>query len=305
MTPDNNRPLFSVFIPTWNNLPFLKLCIESIEKNSAFSHEILIHVNDGSDGTLEWVRSRGYKYTHSEENIGVCWAMNGLRPLMTTDYVMYINDDMYMCPDWDRVLYDEICRQSDKRWYLASTMIQPKAHPRRPNSVAVGEFGRTVEEFDEAGLLAAYKSLAPADWRGAVLPPTVVHRDMWDLVGGYSIEYSPGMASDPDFNAKLWLAGVRTFKGLGKSLCYHFMSVSVNRIVKNDGPIQFLRKYGITIRAFQEQILHVDELWDDQQPDNPSAIRQELARSSAKKMLTVFKDMKSPRLWDHIRKEKK
>lgn len=298
----NDKPVFSIFIPTWNNLPFLQLCLRSIEQNSAMPHEILIHVNDGSDGTLDWVRSKGYKHTHSTENIGVCWAMNGLRPLMSTDYVMYINDDMYMLPGWDKVLYDEICRMPDKMWYLASTMIQPKAHPRRPNSVVQSDFGRTPADFDEKGLLEAYRSLAPADWRGAVLPPTVVHRDIWDLVGGYSIEYFPGMASDPDFNAKLWLAGVRTFKGLGQSLCYHFMSVSVNRIVKNDGPIQFLRKYGMTIRAFQEQILHVDELWDQQQPDNPSAIRQELARSSAKKLLTVFKDMKSPTLWDHIRK---
>ncbi|MDE5805711.1 MAG: glycosyltransferase [Paramuribaculum sp.] len=302
--PTSEAPLFSIFIPTWNNLPFLKLCVESIEKNSTFSHEILIHVNDGSDGTLEWVRSRGYKHTHSTDNIGVCWAMNGLRGLMTTDYVMYINDDMYMLPDWDRVLYDEVLRMPDNLWYLASTMIQPKAHPRRPHSVAVGQFGTSPDNFDEAGLLANYKQLAPADWRGAVLPPTLVHRSMWDLVGGYSVEFSPGMGSDPDFNAKLWLAGVRTFKGLGRSLCYHFMSVSVNRIVKNDGPIQFLRKYGMTIRAFQEQILHVDEWWDDQQPDSPATIRQELARSSAKKLLTVFKDMKTPTLWDHIKPKK-
>ena len=31
---------------------------------------------------------------------------------------------------------------------------------------------------------------------GATIPPNIVHRDIWDLVGGYSIEYSPGMYSD-------------------------------------------------------------------------------------------------------------
>ena len=82
---ETDKPLFSIFIPSWNNLQFLKLCVESIEKNSTYPHEILIHVNDGSDGTLEWVKSRGYKYTHSDKNVGVCWAMNGLRPLMTTE----------------------------------------------------------------------------------------------------------------------------------------------------------------------------------------------------------------------------
>ena len=50
------KPLFSILIPTWNNLAFLKLCLKSIAKNSTFNHQILIHVNDGSDGTLEWVK---------------------------------------------------------------------------------------------------------------------------------------------------------------------------------------------------------------------------------------------------------
>lgn len=45
------------------------------------------------------------------------------------------------------------------------------------------------------------------DWMGATIPPNIVHRDIWDLVGGYSIEYSPGMYSDPDFTAKLYMCG--------------------------------------------------------------------------------------------------
>lgn len=296
----SGAPLFSIFIPTWNNLPFLKLCVESILKNSTYRHEILIHVNDGSDGTLEWVRETGLKHTHSPENIGVCRAMNRLRTLMSTDYVMYVNDDMYLCPGWDKALYDEIRSMGHKLWYLGSTMIQPRPHFRYSRSIQVADFGRTPDEFDEKGLLAAYKGLAPGDWRGAVLPPTVVHRDMWDLVGGYSIEYTPGMASDPDFNAKLWMEGVRVFKGLGHSLCYHFMSVSVNRIVKNNGPIQFLRKWGITVRAFQNEILLTDQPWTDTPHYDKSSLRRELMRSSVKSLYTALDGTHTAKLWDPI-----
>ena len=104
----SQQNLFSILIPTWNNLAFLKLCVASINKNSTYHHEILIHINDGSDGTLEWVQENGYKYTHSSENIGVCYALNGLRPLVTTDYVLFMNDDMYVCPEWDKALWNEI-----------------------------------------------------------------------------------------------------------------------------------------------------------------------------------------------------
>ncbi|MDE6164188.1 MAG: glycosyltransferase family 2 protein, partial [Muribaculaceae bacterium] len=123
---------FSILIPTWNNLPFLKLCIRSIEQNSQTDHEILIHINDGSDGTLEWVKENGYKYIHTKENIGVCWALNGLRSMVTTDYIVFVNDDMYMCPGWDKSFADEIRNIPDKLFFLASSTIQPEGHKLRP-----------------------------------------------------------------------------------------------------------------------------------------------------------------------------
>ena len=291
---------FSILIPTWNNLDFLKLCIRSIEQNSACGHEILVHVNDGSDGTLEWVRQQGYKHTHSEENIGVCWALNGLRPLVTTDYIVFMNDDMYVCPKWDSVLYEEIVRIGHKRFFLSSTMIQPKEHPERKTSVLAADYGYTPDTFNETGLLNDLPQLVgSADWQGSTNPPNIVHRDMWDLVGGYSIEYSPGMGSDPDFSAKLWLAGVREFKGMSQSLIYHFMSKSVSRIVKNKGSIQFLRKYGMTIRAFYSNILHVGLPVTETGP-SVFQLKLDICRSYVKKVATIFRNLRTKNLWDNL-----
>lgn len=290
-------PRFSILIPTWNNLGFLKLCIESVEKNSKFPHEILIHVNDGSDGTLEWVRDKGYKHTWSKENIGVCWAMNSLRSLMSTHYLVYVNDDMYLLPGWDTALYEEIQKVPGKLWYFGCTLIE--SQPRIRHYIDC-DFGRTPETFREKELLETYKSFRPEDWSGVWNPPTVVHRDIWDLVGGYSVEFSPGMASDPDFNAKLWMAGVRIFKGVGRSLVYHFKSVSVNRIVKNDGPGQFLRKWGLTVRAFGQQILHYDQPWSEKPAFNRATLRKERIRCSLKNFIRFFKNPKAPRVWDNL-----
>ena len=49
--------MFSIIIPTFNNIDYLKICIDSIKKNSKYNHEIILHVNDGSDGTLEYVKN--------------------------------------------------------------------------------------------------------------------------------------------------------------------------------------------------------------------------------------------------------
>ena len=45
--------MFSVLIPTFNNLKYLKFCIKSIRKNSNYNHQIIPHVNMGEDGTIE------------------------------------------------------------------------------------------------------------------------------------------------------------------------------------------------------------------------------------------------------------
>ena len=68
-----NGEIFSILIPTWNNLPFLKICVDSIRKNSTYRHQIIVHVNDGSDGTLEWVRQQGLDYTHSQTTWACAW----------------------------------------------------------------------------------------------------------------------------------------------------------------------------------------------------------------------------------------
>lgn len=242
-------PLFSIFIPTWNNLPFLKICVESIRKNSSFPHQIIVHVNDGSDGTLDWVVEQKLDYTHTPENAGVCIAMNSMRPLVKTDYICFINDDMYVLPEWDKILYDEIKTLPDNRFFLSSTTLQP--HTAGP-SLIVADYGDSIDTFREKDLLNEYKQYIIDDWMGATMPPNIVHRDIWDLAGGYSVELTPGMYSDPDFTAKLWMCGIRYFKGLSASRVYHFETKSTARIRKNMGQMQFLLKWGMTNSTFRK-----------------------------------------------------
>ena len=53
--------MFSILIPTLNNLNYLKLCIKSIKSNSNYNHDIIVHVNEGNDGTIKFLEKRKYK----------------------------------------------------------------------------------------------------------------------------------------------------------------------------------------------------------------------------------------------------
>ena len=249
---------FSIIIPSWNNIAYLEGCITSIHKNSRFTHQIIVHVNEGTDGTLAWIKQEGYDYTYSPKNSGICWGVNACRSLVQTDYIVYMNDDMYVLPDWDYELWREIEKLPDNTFFLSATMIEPKPSVHS-GIISPCDYGQTIETFEEDRLLHEYQKLTAYDWSGATWPPNVLHKQMWDLIGGFSVEFSPGMYSDPDFSMKLIKAGVTYFKGVAKSRVYHFGTRSTNRVQKNNGSKQFLNKWGITASVLTKYCLNWGE----------------------------------------------
>lgn len=242
--------MFSIIIPSWNNLDHLKLCIESIQKNSAHTHQIIVHINEGSDGTVDYITENNITHTRSDKNIGICLAVNKAAALAKGDHIVYMNDDMYVCPDWDRHILAEIEKLTDDNFMFSGTLIEPKdtGNP----CVIHKDHGDSLSSFREEELLKKFATYPMQDWHGSAWPPTIVSKAMWHLVGGYSIEFSPGMSSDDDLAMKMWQAGCRVFKGISKSRIYHFQARSTQRIVKNDGRKQFLQKWGINQSTFNK-----------------------------------------------------
>jgi len=260
------EPVFTILMPSWNNLAFLQLAVQSVRKNSAHPHQIVVHVNEGRDGTPAWLESEGIDFTSTRDNVGVCFGMNAARSLARADYLVYMNDDMYACPGWDDYLLEEIRTIGHEFFFLSATMIEPR-FSGNACAIAPHNFGGSPADFREAELLAAYAALPMEDYAGTTWPPCVVHKHLWDLVGGQSIEFSPGLYQDPDFGMKLWQAGVRCFKGVGRSRVYHFMGKSTGRVVRNDGRGQFMRKWGVSASRFVTATLRRGERFTGPLPD--------------------------------------
>lgn len=248
---------FSILIPSWNNLEMLQCCIRSIEKNSGLRHQIILHINDGSDGTAQWVRSKGFSHTWSAENVGVCHAINAMARLASQPWLLYLNDDMYVAPGWDTALANLASTFSHDLWYLSGTLAEPVPSSSRQVLGPI-DFGQSPHDFDEEAFLRfAEENRKETFWSGASWPPSLVPRSTFERVGGYSPEFSPGMYSDPDFSMKLWQAGVRQFIGLHASLVYHFRSRTTGKVVKNNGRKQFAAKWGVPSSWFYRRVLQM------------------------------------------------
>ena len=244
--------MISILIPTFNNLDYLKLCLKSLEKNSYLTHEIIIHINNGSDGTLDFIKANDYKYTSSDDNIGLCSSINKAAKLVSNKYILYSHDDMYFCPNWDKVLLDEVKSLNHDNFYLSGTMIEPNS------GHIVCNFGVDLDTFNEDELLSKFKDINFYDHQGTHFAPHLVSKKMWDKVGGFSEEFNPGIGSDPDFNMKLWKEGVRVFKGLNDFKVYHFGSLTTRKkknFIQNKGDKTFLKKWGFSTKFFKKHYL--------------------------------------------------
>lgn len=277
--------IFSIIIPTWNNLPYLKLCLSSLHKNSGLFNQIVLHINDGSDGTLEWVKDSGITYSHSKENIGICSGLNQAAKLATNDHLIYINDDMYVLPGWDQHLDNEIKSLNDDLYLLSGTMIEPRNTGNK--SIIVEDYGDTLDNFREEDLLENFEKQHKTDWQGSTWPPVVIAKKYWDQVGGLSEEFSPGMYSDPDLSMKMWQLGCRLFKGIGKSRVYHFQQKSTKKMVQNNGRKTFLKKWGINNSTFQKYYLRMGQEFDGplSEPKKNLNLSLEMLRAKIKKAI--------------------
>ena len=244
--------MFSIILPTYNNLEYLKITLESISKNSKYKHDIIVHVNEGIDGSLDYLKSKKIDFTYSLKNLGLCTGVNTAAKKAKTNYILYSHDDMYFCPGWDTCLEKEVEKLNTDKFYLSASMIEKNSGHIQFDA------GDNFSDFDEDKLLKNYKDISYFDFQGSHWAPHLIHKKIWNEIGGFSEEFNPGMGSDPDLNMKLWQNGVRIFKGLSNFKVYHFGSISLRKkktLSVNNGTRTFLKKWKITPTFFTKYYL--------------------------------------------------
>ena len=136
--------MFSIIIPTLNNLKYLKLCLNSIKKNSKLDNEIIVHVSeDKNQQTRNYLKLEKIKFTFTKEYVGLCTAINIVAKETSNKYLIYAHDDMYFCPGWEEPLINEINLIKHNYFYISGSMIEPNSGHIKFNC------GETIEEFDE------------------------------------------------------------------------------------------------------------------------------------------------------------
>lgn len=100
----NNDLVFSIIIPTFNNISLLTNCIESVQKNTS-NHEIIIVDNGSPDFAFNYITSfisrfDNIEYFHFDKNRGFAEAINKGLTIAKGHYLILLNDDVIVSKDW-------------------------------------------------------------------------------------------------------------------------------------------------------------------------------------------------------------
>lgn len=98
--------MFSIVIPTYKRDDDLCSCLQSLKENTVYPYEVIV-LHPGTESTIALCRQFGARemYDNARQNgkrIKSLWAIinDGIRAAFY-DYVLYLNDDCLVLPQWD------------------------------------------------------------------------------------------------------------------------------------------------------------------------------------------------------------
>lgn len=243
------RPL-TFCISTWNNLPYLKIAIDSVRKNSYFKNApFIIHAENCTDGTDIWLKENMDRYNlevyieHNNEPVGIGGGMNFCADKVKTEYIMFLHSDFYVTKDWDKALMDVHEKYAEENLWVNSHRIEPNMFnntAQRPGTVIVPKdlFGAYHNDFDSNYFDAWAEDFIRLNG-GIEIPKGegvsgLVKKSVWDEVGGNDPLFAPASWEDVDLFLRMLQHGVR-FILPASSLVWHFGARGSHRLEENNG----------------------------------------------------------------------
>jgi hypothetical protein len=193
-----------------------------------------LYINSPEIKTLV-VKNGPYKcdclYDIGVNDQGQCKAVNAAIATINTPWVLITNDDMVYPPGWWDKLTSlpwgtrETHKDDPNKFCISPMLIEPR--PGAPTFLV--EFcGGAGGDFDKKKWLEFANK-----WNEQAFPlrtgfnfPILIKRKLWNLLGGYDINYDPwGSNGDSDLEYKIRLAGIQPYQNTN-CIVYHFSQTS-------------------------------------------------------------------------------
>ena len=234
-------------ISTYNNLPYLKLAVQSVRTHSYWKDApFIIHAENCTDGTNEWLEENAPQYNlqyYIDENDnpkGIGGGMNFCAEKVSTEYINFLHSDFYVTKNWDLELMKIHDKYEDEKLWVNSFRIEPNmfGDNDRPGTHFVPKeaFGAYHEDFNPKLMLDYAKQIAEKN--DFEIPKGegvsgLVRKSWWDHIGGNDPLFAPTSWDDYDLFLRMLNEGGK-FLMPTKSIVWHFGARGSHRLEEND-----------------------------------------------------------------------
>lgn len=194
------RPRVSIVVPVFNRLELTRNCMSAVVRNTPpDSYELVVVDNASSDGTREWLLAQQQECAlHAVinlENRGFAAACNQGARAARGQYVLFLNNDTEVEPNWIEPLIDVLDTEPQvgavgSKLLFADRTIQHAGvivvdHRKLGDPLlALHIFARLPEAHPDANARRSYKAVTAACM--------LVRRDAFWLCGGFDESYWNG-----------------------------------------------------------------------------------------------------------------
>jgi hypothetical protein len=107
-SPKGSPLKVSVVVPNWNGMRFVGMCLDSLAKLDFEDYEVIVVDNGSADGSREMIEEQypDVKLLKLPDNMGFAIACNEGIKASNAEYIVLLNNDIEVTPDWLRELYE-------------------------------------------------------------------------------------------------------------------------------------------------------------------------------------------------------
>jgi GT2 family glycosyltransferase/Tfp pilus assembly protein PilF len=206
-TEPNRSELVSIIILAHNQLELTKRCIASIEQFTPQKFELLLVDNASTDGTSEWMKDYVTKRSNAHlilnaTNLGFAAGNNQALALAKGDYVLLLNNDTVVTPDWLENMLAVFSR------HASTGIVGPRSNRVAGLQLVENPGYRTPEELPVFAIEWAKRHAGQSRASSRVIGFCLLAKKaVFDVLGGLDEQYGSGNFEDDDYCIRARLAG--------------------------------------------------------------------------------------------------
>lgn len=182
------KPKVSIVVVNWNLLKYLKLCIKSIRQYTQYeNYEIIVVDNESKDGSKEWLsKQKDLKIITNKDNLGWVKSVNQGLSQAKGEYLIFMNNDIEVTDGW---ITKMLTHYRQETGIVVPTM----------NNIS----GLQNTHYD------TYYPLKHHEVRFVMGACVLLHRDVYNLIGGLDEIFGMGNSDDLDYCIRMTKMGLK------------------------------------------------------------------------------------------------